>query len=149
MKARLFMAMTAMISAAVCLPCVSMAADEPTNAELNERLTKLEKLVINDPFHPRENLLDRVDKVEKRVDEIVKADKDDARVQDRSDDDLDRTLKAMEKGLKDVAGRLDKLERQPAAGESADVKQLKRDIDSLERILSDLKNRVSRLESKR
>ncbi len=132
-----------MVAGLVGLSGATVRADET----IEQRVEKLEKLVIRDPFRPRENVLDRLAAVEQHIETMTTENQTAAREDRRSDDELDRTLKLMERYHKETDSRLDKLERQPAGG--GDLREIQRSLDAMERALSSLKDRVSRLENKR
>lgn len=133
-----------------------MAAEEDAGTKMEklaQRLAALEKVVLDDPFRPKNTVLARLDAIEERLGKLDKQG-----VAEAKEDS--RTLDAMRDGMKETTRSIEHLERRlkaveqdkkggADAGLAADVRELKRDVDQIERTLDDLKNRVSKLESKR
>ena len=118
--------------------------------KLAERVTQLERRVLEDPYRPKETILARLESLEETVRRMAKADEATSKLDTRASDQqrkeqerhtkehetLDRRLKDVEKGR---GGTTD----------PADIRELRKEADALRRSVDDLKVRVGRLESKR
>lgn len=127
-------------------------ADEKDDrlARLAERVEAIEKLVIKDPFHPDNTVLARLETVEQKAREFDKTAGKDAKADDRALDEVRKSVKDSQRDMEQFERRMKTVEQEKrGGGDAADVKELKRDIDRLQTAVEALKDRVSKLESKR
>lgn len=150
MKAVLLTALGALVLVAGTASPVPLRAGDDAQAELTERVEKLERLVQRNPYQPRETVLARLDAVEVQLKTLADESSKSTRQQARDDTQLDRTLQAMQRDLRDLDRRLKSLETaQRRATSDQDLRTLKTQLQALDRAVNDLKTRVSKLESRR
>ncbi len=139
-----------LILAAGAMSPVSSRGGDDSAADLAERVAKLETLVQRDPFHPDDTVLARLAHLDKQLSAIDETSATGARLRDRDDADTAKSIDALNKRLKDMETRLRAAEnpRQDPADARA-LREIKTDLDKLDRTLDALQSRVSRLESRR
>lgn len=107
----------------------------------------LERAVLEDPLHPKETVLARLDAIEQQMKKEAKADEQDAKGDAQSDRAMTDAIDKARRQAEELERRLAVVEKDPGAG--ADVRELTRAVDQLQRAVDDVKARVVRLENKR
>ena len=128
------------------------ATDGDDGKKLQDRVDILEKTVLSDPYHPTQTVLSRLTAAEKAIKELQKHDNDSAKVEVKDDESMQKSMAELQKDSDELNRRLKAAEdqlRRSAAGDSNDLRDLKRTIDQLDRSVDDLKERVKRLEAKK
>jgi hypothetical protein len=157
----------ALLAAWLSLVPASVAADADgqtqQNLKLAERIDKLERAVLVDPFHPNTTVLARLDSLERSVREIVQGDPVAGRADARALDDLRKSLERVERDRAEMDKRLVTVERtqerhqnqidqqqQRGGGDEAgrQVREIRNDLEQMSRSLDDLRDRLTRLERK-
>jgi len=125
--------------------------DQATKIDkLTERVTTLEKAVLDDPLHPKSTVLARLDAIEERLKKVNKLGEADAKTVAHALDAVKDDQKEIVKMIERMERRLKEVEQDKGAdGAAGDVKELKRSLDHVQKAVDDLKGRVGKLEDKR
>ncbi len=117
---------------------------------LTERVELLEKLIIKDSFHPDKTVLARLESVEENVKGLTKSGVVDGKADDKAQNDLQRSLKETQRNIEQIERRLKAAEQdKPAGGDTADLRELRRDLKNVQSTVDALGDRVRKLEAKR
>ena len=125
---------------------VAQPHDGDEMKKLNERVEALETAVIKNPAHPQKTVLVRLESLEEHFQEVRKADL-------KETESVRRILTQLQKDSLDLDKRLkgaeEVLGNRPAGDYPADLRDVKKVVDQLDRTVDDLKERVKRLEAKK
>lgn len=127
--------------------------DNAQLSSLDERVTKLEKVVIRDVFHPDDTALARLKAIEDRLDVHDKAGGVAAKADAKDEDQVRLSLDTLNEDVKSVDQRLKRMEgalrRTEPAANAADLREIKNSLTQITRSLSDLQERVRKLEARK
>jgi len=124
--------------------------DNAQLSSLDERITKLERAVIRDVYHPDDTALARLKKIEDRLDAHDKAGGAAAKADVKDEDHVRLSLDALNQDMKAIDQRLKRMEdasrRTEPAASAGDLREIKNSLTQLTRSLGDLQDRVRKLE---
>ena len=118
--------------------------------ELTDRVTILEKAVLDDPYQPKSTVLARLDAIERRLEGLDKSDNADAKGDDQAFANLRKELDQQQEEDEAIQKRIAALEQTQKSGGTSDrdMRDVERSIDQLRKSVDELAKRVKSLEAK-
>ena len=129
------------------LGCAATWAEEPSLKSVDERVAVLERTVVRDPFTPKATVLARLDALEKRLDAADSAGTTEQKVEARQDEQIQRTVDALARQVKELDARLDRAEKSEAGADQ--LREIKATLGQLTRSVAEMGERVRRMEAKK